>query len=62
MVSVLHGSLCWDAGFGDGREDPPGVFRSEEDDQGDLPRAESIAEGRAEGSAVGGDGIPLRTQ
>jgi transposase len=53
MVPVLHGGLDWDVGFGDGREDPPGVFRSEEDDQGDLPRAESFAEGGAEGSAVG---------
>jgi hypothetical protein len=37
MASVLHGSLERDAGFGDDREDPPRVFRSEEDDQGDLP-------------------------
>jgi hypothetical protein len=36
MVPALNGGLDWDAGFGDGREDPPGVFRSEEDDQGDL--------------------------
>jgi hypothetical protein len=27
MVLVQHGGLDWDAGFGDGREDPPGVFR-----------------------------------
>jgi hypothetical protein len=53
MVPVLHGGLGWDVGFGDGRKDPPGVFRSEEDDQGDLPRAEGFAEGRAQGSAVG---------
>ncbi len=53
MVSVVHGSLERDAGFGDGREDPPRVFRSEEADQGDLPRTESFAEGRAKGSAVG---------
>src|SRR4051794_22213609 len=33
MVSVLHGSLERDAGFGDDCEDPPRVFRSEEDDQ-----------------------------
>jgi hypothetical protein len=26
MVSVVHGSLKRDAGFGDGREDPPRVF------------------------------------
>jgi hypothetical protein len=53
MVPVLHGGLDWDAGFGDGREDSPGVFRSEEDDQGDLPRAEGFAEDRAQGFAVG---------
>ena len=29
-------------------------------DQGDLPRATSVAEGGAEGSALGGDGVPLR--
>jgi hypothetical protein len=52
MVSVLNGSLERDAGFGDGREDPPRVFCSEEVDQGDLPRAEGLAEGRAEGSAT----------
>ena len=62
MVSVVHGSLERDAGFGDGREDPPRVFRSEEADQGDLPRTEGFAEGRAKGSAVGGDGISLRTR
>src|ERR1700761_2023817 len=53
MVPVLNGGLDWDAGIGDGREDPPGVFRSEENDQGDLPRAEGFAEGGAQGSAGG---------
>ena len=37
MVPVMHGSLEWDAGFGDGRKDSPRVFRSGKDDQGDLP-------------------------
>src|SRR5580693_9433414 len=54
------GGLDWDAGGGDGREDPAGVFCSGQDDQGDLPRATSVAEGGAEGSALGGDGVPLR--
>jgi len=58
MVPVLHGSLDWDAGFGDGCEDPPGLLRSEEDNQGDLPRVAGFAEGRPEGSALGGDRIP----
>jgi hypothetical protein len=52
IALVLHGSLDRDVGFGNGREDPLGVFRSEEDDQGDLPRAEGFAEGGAQGSAV----------
>src|ERR1700722_2611118 len=62
MVPVMHGSLERDAGFGDGREDPPRVFRSEEDDQGDLPRTEDFAESRAQGFAIGGDGVPLRAR
>jgi hypothetical protein len=34
IVSALHGSLERDVGIGDGRENPPRAFRSEEDDQG----------------------------
>jgi hypothetical protein len=43
-----------DAGSGDDREDPSGVFRPEEADQGDLPRVSGIAEGRAQGDPVRG--------
>ena len=57
-----HGGRVWDAGCGDDREDPPGVFRSEEADQGDLPRAAGVAEGRAQGDPVGGDGVSLRAR
>src|SRR5208283_1853534 len=55
VAPVSYGGLDWDAGFGDGREDSSRVFRSEEDDQGDLPRAEGFAEGCSEDSAIGGD-------
>ena len=58
MASGMIGGLDRDAGCGDGREDPAGVFRSGQDDQGDLPRAEGVAEGGAQGAAVGGDGVP----
>ena len=54
------GGLDWDAGGGDGCEDPAGVFFAAQEDQGDLPGAAGIAEGRAEGYSVGGDGVPLR--
>ncbi|MDA8256764.1 MAG: DUF499 domain-containing protein [Betaproteobacteria bacterium] len=52
MAPWLGGSLDWDAGGGDGRENPPGVFRAGEADQGDLPGAAAFAEGCAEGSAI----------
>ena len=36
------------------------VFRSEEDDQGDLPRTEGVADGRAEGSAITGTTVTVK--
>jgi len=57
-----HGSRVGDAGSGDDREDPSGVFRPEEVDQGDLPRVSDIAEGRAQGDPVAGDRVSLRAR
>ena len=37
MAPFVRGGLDQDVDRGDGREDPPGVFRSGEVDQGDLP-------------------------
>src|SRR6202049_3184889 len=50
MALVMIGGLDRDAGGGDGSEDPAGVFCAGQGDQGDLPRAASVAEssGRAE--------------
>jgi hypothetical protein len=47
-----HGSQVGDAGSGDDREDPSRVFRSEEANQGDLPRVSGVPEGRAQGDPV----------
>ena len=64
MALVLHGGLEQDAGFGDGREDPAGVFCS-----GDRKRSRRFCR-RAErfrgrlcrkGPALRGDGVSLRT-
>ena len=60
MALGMNGGLDRDAGRGDGREDPAGVFSSGQRDQGDLPRTGCVAEGCAEGCALGGDGVPLR--
>jgi hypothetical protein len=38
------GGQVGDAGSGDNREDPSGVFRSEEANQDDLPRVSGVAE------------------
>jgi hypothetical protein len=54
-----HGSQVGDAGSGDDRKDPSGVVRSEEADQGDLPRASGVAKGRAQGDPVSGDRVSL---
>src|SRR6266704_871284 len=54
-----HGSWFGDAGSGDDRKDPSRVFRSEEADQGDLPRVSGIAEGRAQGDPIAGDRVSL---
>ena len=53
MVSDGVGGLDWDAGCGDDRQDTPGVFFAEEDDQGDLPRVADFSKGRAEGYSYG---------
>jgi hypothetical protein len=45
MALGTIGSLEWDVGFGDGREDPAGLFCSGQGDQGDLPGATGLAEG-----------------
>ncbi len=37
VASMIHGGRDWDAHCGDDCEDPPGVFRAGEVDQGDLP-------------------------
>ena len=37
LALVMHGGLERDAGCGDGREDPAGVFCTGQSDQGDLP-------------------------
>src|SRR5205823_5125547 len=42
-----YGGQVGDAGSGDDREDPSGVFRPEQADQDDFPRASGVAEGRA---------------
>src|SRR5262249_30135369 len=60
MALGTIGSLDRDAGGGDGSEDLAGVFCSGQGDQGDLPRAGCVAEGGSEGSALGGDRVPLR--
>ena len=56
MARVVSRGLERDSGGGDGREDPTGAFCA---GQGDLPRTGHVAEGGLEGSAVGGDGVPL---
>jgi hypothetical protein len=57
-----HGGQVGDAGSGDDREDPSGVFRPEEADQGDLPRVSGISESRAQGDPIGGDRVSLRAR
>lgn len=57
-----HGGLFGDAGSGDDCEDPACVFRSEEADQGDLPGAWAVTEGRTEDASIRGDGVPLRAR
>src|SRR5208283_4980536 len=60
MAPGENGGLDRDVGRGDGRENPPGIFCSREDDQGDLPRAADFAEGGSEGCSIGCDGVSLR--
>ena len=54
-----YGGRVGDAGSGDNREDPSGVFRPEQADQDDLPRASGVAEGRAQGDPIAGDRVSL---
>src|SRR4051812_31236936 len=54
-----QGSRFGDAGSGDDRKDPSGLFRAEEADQGDLPGVSALPEGRAQGDPVGGDRVSL---
>ena len=54
------GSLGKDAGGGDDCENSAGVFGRRHVDQGDLPRAAGVAEGSAEGVALGNNRVPLR--
>src|ERR1700730_4605719 len=54
------GGRVGDAGIGDDREDPSGVFRPEQADQDDLPRVSGVAKGRAQGHPVAGDRVSLR--
>jgi hypothetical protein len=54
-----YGGQVGDAGSGDDREDPSGVFRPEQADQDDLPRASGVAKGRAQGDPVAGDRVSL---
>jgi hypothetical protein len=53
------GGQVGDAGSGDDCEDPSRVFRSEEANQDDLPRASGVAEGRAQGDPIAGDRVSL---
>ena len=54
-----YGSRLGDAGSGDDCEDPAGLIRAEEADQGDLPRVSVVTEGRAQGDPVAGDRVSL---
>ena len=54
-----YGGQVGDAGSGDDREDPSGVFRPEQADQDDLPRVSGVAKGRAQGDPVAGDRVSL---
>ena len=54
-----YGSQVGDAGSGDAREDPSGVFRPEQAYQDDLPRVSGVAKGRPQGDPVAGDRVLL---
>src|ERR1700760_4810015 len=54
-----YGGQVGDAGSGDDCEDPSGVFRPEQTDQDDLPRASGVAKGRAQGDPVAGARVAL---
>src|ERR1700733_12278846 len=54
-----RGSWLGDADSGDDSEDPPGLLRAAEADQGDLPRVWGVAQGCAQGDPVAGDGVSL---
>src|SRR5947207_14231836 len=54
-----YGGQVGDAGGGDDREDPSGVFRPEKADQDDLPRVSGVAKGGAQGDPIAGDRVSL---
>src|SRR3954467_9119199 len=58
----MTGGRVRDAGGGDDRKDPSGAFRPGQADQGDLPRAQGLSEGSAEGTAVGSDLVRVRAR
>ena len=55
-----YGGQVGDAGSGDNRQDPSGVFRPEQADQDDLPRVSGVAKGRAQANPVAGGRVSLR--
>ena len=59
VVPGMTGGLFWDAGGGDGSEDPPPASGAGAGDQGDLPGVGAFVEDGAEGPAVWRDGVPL---
>ena len=61
VASLILGGRDWNAGCGNDRQDSPGVFRSEEVDQGDLSGPARVTKGRAENHPLGCDRVPLRT-
>jgi hypothetical protein len=61
VASWNLGGRDWNAGCGNNRQNSPGVFRSEEVDQGDLPGPARVSEGRTEDCPLGCDRVPLRT-
>ena len=59
LASDFVGGRDWNADCGDDRQDTTGVFFAWQADQGDLPRAAGIAQGRAEGHPVERDGVSV---
>src|SRR5262244_2260826 len=55
-----HGSQVGDADCGDDCQGSPGLLRSPEADQGDLPGVWAVAPSRAQGDSVGSDRVSVR--